>query len=108
MKKSVSGQVVKCHINQNDYEKFMEGYKKTLCRNKSDYMRRILLGKPVTVTYRNRSLDDFIEIAVQLRRDWRSLLAKSGFNQAEIEELKRRITLIEENLIQISEQCLQK
>jgi len=108
MKKSVSGTLVNCWMNEADYGKFMEGYKNTLCRNKSDYMRRILFGRPVTVTYRNRSLDDFIETAVQLRRDWRGLLGKSGFSQAEIEELKNRIALIEEKLIQISEQCLQK
>jgi hypothetical protein len=71
-------------------------------------MRRILFGRPVTVTYRNRSLDDFIETAVQLKKDWRVLLGKSGFSQAEIEELKKSIALIEEKIIQVSEQCLRK
>ncbi len=80
--KSSRGQLT-CWVSEEEYTGFMRGYKNSLCRSKSEYFRKILLSKPITITYRNRSLDDFIETAVQLRRDWGTLLEKIGFSQTE-------------------------
>ena len=51
------------------YSKIQEKFKKTTCRELSEYARKVLLDKPVTTTYRNRSLDDFMEEMIRLRMD---------------------------------------
>lgn len=95
-------------LHQDEYDKFVKAYKNTIHRSKSSYARKLILGKPVTVVYRNRSLDDFIESAVKIRKDLKLLLSKETFTVAEKEELKRKFTIIETNLIKIVDLCSQK
>jgi hypothetical protein len=95
-------------MTEEEYVKFLADYKKTLCRTKSEYVRKMVLGQPVSIIYRNRSLDDFIEIAVKIRKYLREVLSKDIFSDQEKEEIKAIITKIELGLIKISEQCSQK
>ena len=55
----------------------------TTCRSKSEYTRKLLLGKPVRVLTRSESIDDLIEELVGLRRDLASLTAKTFFVEGE-------------------------
>jgi len=52
----------------------------TTCQTLSEYARKVVLGKPVVMRYRNQSLDDFLSEMLELRRS----LDKIGnnFNQA--------------------------
>jgi len=86
----------------------MEAFQATVYRNKTDYARNLVLGKPVRVLYRNRSLDDLIELGVKMRKELRLLLEKDVFTAAEKEELIHKITHIEESLIKIVETCGRK
>jgi hypothetical protein len=47
-------------LNPEEYAQLHRQFNKTTCRKLSDYARKILLSKPVTTTYRNQSLDDFM------------------------------------------------
>ncbi len=67
-------------LTPGEYEKLHRQFKKTTCRKLSDYARKILLGKPVIATYRNRSLDDFMAEMIQLRGALNSI--GNNFNQA--------------------------
>ncbi len=55
-------------------------FTKTTCRKLSDYARKVLLNKPITITYRNQSLDDFMSEMMRLRQELNSL--GNNFNQA--------------------------
>jgi hypothetical protein len=92
-------------VREKDSEEFDRAYKNTIYRNKSQYARKLLLGKPVTVICRNRSLDDFIEAAVKIRKDLKTILSMEIFTPVEREELKIRVNQILEQLIKIIEQC---
>ena len=92
-------------MRERDSEEFDRAYQNTIYRNKSQYARKLLLGKPVTVICRNRSLDDFIEMAVEIKKDLKTLLTMEVFTSAEKEELKTRVNLIMNELIKIIEQC---
>jgi hypothetical protein len=94
-------------LGERESVKFLLAYKATIYRSRAAYARKLLLGKPVTVITRNRSLDDFIETAVRLRRDLRLLLSKEGFTVTEKELLRQKMSSIEENLIQMVNQCKQ-
>lgn len=92
-------------MQSGEYESFLEGFRCTLYKKKSHYARRLLLGEPVTVIYRNHSLDDLIEMAVGLRKDLRLLLSKEILSAGEKEALTKRVQSIEERLIQLIDIC---
>lgn len=49
------------------------------CRKRSEYFRKLLLGKPVTVRHRNQSLDDLIATLIPLRGELNSVA--QNYNQ---------------------------
>jgi len=96
---------VQCWMTIEDHEKFVAGYKNTTYRSMGEYARKLLLGIPPTVIYRNRSLDDLIEAMALLRRDLAALLLTASLTVAEKEGLSRKVTNLEDLLTKISEQC---
>jgi hypothetical protein len=107
-KEKISVRQLACYMSEKDFQKFEEAYKTTLCRNRSQYMRKLLLGKPVTVHLRNSSIDDFIEIAVKIRKDFAGFLAAPSLSPIEKEELKEHIAIIQSQLIKVVAVCSQK
>lgn len=67
-------------LKPEEYAKIHKQFSKTTCRKISDYSRKILLDKPITATYRNQSLDDFMTEVMQLRSELNSI--GNNFNQA--------------------------
>lgn len=49
--------------------KINERFRKTAYKDLSTYLRKVILGKPVTVIARNRSLDDFIQEMILLKNE---------------------------------------
>ncbi len=92
-------------FKEKEFEAFMKGYDASADRSRSAYGRKLLLGQPVTIKTRNRSIDDFIEIAVKLRRNLKDLLSKDTFTCQEKEVLTKEIMTIEENLIKLVDVC---
>jgi hypothetical protein len=96
------------HLSVKEYEEFEQAYKQTMYRSKSEYGRKMLLGKPVTTIYRNRSLDDFIESSVQIRNELKKISAMDVFTPAEKEDFKIKVNDVVGSLIKMIEQCAQK
>lgn len=67
-------------LKPEEYSMIQEKFKKTTCRKLSEYARKVLLEKPLTVTYRNLSLDDFMQEMVRLRTDLNAI--GNNLNQA--------------------------
>jgi hypothetical protein len=67
-------------LKPEEYEKLHTDFSKTTCRKLSDYSRKILLGKPITSTCRNQSLDDFMTEMMRLRSELNCI--GNNFNQA--------------------------
>jgi len=67
-------------LTEEEYQQVEQLTKKTTCRTVSDYGRRVLLQKPVSVNYRNQSLDDFLADMLALRKDLNAI--GNNFNQA--------------------------
>jgi hypothetical protein len=95
-------------LKEGEYERFTQAYKNTSYRSKAAYARKLLLGKPATVLYRNRSLDEFIESGVQLRKQLKLLTAKETLTREERTDLQQKLMSIEELLITIVSICKQK
>ncbi|OXG05329.1 hypothetical protein BC749_1239 [Flavobacterium araucananum] len=67
-------------LTPEEYKKIEQKYKASTCRKLSDYLRKHLLDKSITTTYRNQSLDDFIEETVILRKELNAV--GNNLNQA--------------------------
>ena len=117
------------HLRLSEYEEgqLKKYFAKSTCRKLSDYARKVLLGKPIISTYRNRSLDDFMAEATYLRMELKAI--GNNFNQAvrklnsmdSSEEVKRwaaiyeqgsfellkRIEIIEKHISKLADQWLQ-
>jgi len=52
-----------------EYAEIESKFKKTTCRKLSDYIRKQLFNRSIVRTYRNESLDDFIEETIILRNE---------------------------------------
>jgi hypothetical protein len=55
-------------------------YKKSTCRQLSEYIRNVLLQKPVTIKYRNKSLDEILSAFIKMKKELNAV--GNNFNQA--------------------------
>lgn len=67
-------------LTEEEYGQLEKLSSQTTSRSISDYGRRVLLQKPVSVRYRNQSLDDFLTDMLQLRKELTAV--GNNFNQA--------------------------
>jgi acetone carboxylase gamma subunit len=67
-------------LTEDEYSKLLAQFKKTTCRKLSQYIRNKLFDKPLTVLYRNQSLDDFMAELMPLKKSLYAL--SNNFNQA--------------------------
>lgn len=72
--------IVGLRFTPEEYKKIERRWKASTCRKLSDYIRRHLLGKPITTNYRNQSFDEFMLEIILLRRELNAL--GNNFNQA--------------------------
>jgi hypothetical protein len=108
MRRKVSERMFQSRLSEKEMEEFNRAYSKTPYRSKSEYSRKMLLGKPVTIFYRNKSLDELIELVIKLRKDLKSLSMAETITAGEREHLLPNVRQIIEQLIKIIEQCSQK
>jgi hypothetical protein len=66
-------------LNEDEGKTLNKFYSQTLCNSLSEYARDILLKKPVTIFYRNKSADDFLEEMIQLKKELNAI--GNNFNQ---------------------------
>lgn len=66
-------------VNSTEYKKITTGFSNSTKRKLSEYIRSIVLEKPITVYTRNRSFDDFVAEMIMLRNELRAI--GNNFNQ---------------------------
>ena len=67
-------------LTPEEYAKIEQKWKSSTCRKLSDYVRKHLFNKPIVTTYRNQSLDDYMEETIILCTELNSI--GNNFNQA--------------------------
>lgn len=87
--KNIRNKWLHLRLSEAEYKKIQNGFSKSTKRKISDYVRCILLNKPITVYTRSKSLDDFISEMILLRSELNSI--GNNFNQS----VKRLHTLDE-------------
>lgn len=67
-------------LTATEYKKITSGFSRSTKRKLSEYIRSILLDKPITVYTRNQSFDDFVSEMILLRFELRAI--GNNFNQS--------------------------
>lgn len=66
-------------VSAQEYQKISGQAAASTSRKMSEYIRRVLLHKPITIYRRNQSLDDFMAEMIRLRRELSAL--GNNYNQ---------------------------
>jgi hypothetical protein len=93
--------LLQVRLTSKELEKIQAKFSQSTCRKLSDYVRRVLFDKPITVNQRNQSLDDFMAEMIILRNELNAI--GNNFNQTvkrlhalqHIEEIKTWLILNE-------------
>ena len=67
-------------LTEDEHNSIYKQFEKTTCRKLSDFARRILFNRKVTINTRNQSLDDFMAEMMQLRNELNHI--GNNFNQS--------------------------
>ena len=66
-------------VKPEEYNKIHTLFSSTTCSKLSEYARKVLLNKPVTIKYRNQSADEFLSAMIPLKNELNSI--GKNFNQ---------------------------
>src|SRR5579863_9734190 len=77
--KSKRQKLIHLRVTEDEYTKLQDAFRGTTCRIFSDYLRTVLLHQPITVYYRNRTADEFVTVAIQLKNEMNGI--GKNFNQ---------------------------
>lgn len=72
--------IIGLRLTPEEFTKIEHKWKASTCRKLSDYVRKHLFDKPIVTTYRNQSLDDFMEETIALRNELNAI--GTNINQA--------------------------
>ena len=87
--RSVRRRFVKMRMSEEKYRQLEKMWKQTTEKYISNYLRKVTLQKPVIVTYRNATADDFLSSMLQLKKDLHNI--GNNFNQA-----VKRLSILEQ------------
>lgn len=79
-KKEVRKKWLHIRLNDTEYNTISANWQKTTSKEISDYARKILLKKPVTVNHRNQSADELLAEMIRLKNELSAI--GNNFNQA--------------------------
>lgn len=66
-------------LTENEFQQLQNKLTTTTCRKVSDYVRKVLFDKPITVKHRNQSMDEFMTEMIAMRGELNAL--GNNFNQ---------------------------
>jgi glutaminase len=66
-------------LKEDEFDRIQKKFKQSTDRKLSQYARKVLLNKPITVNQRNQSLDDFMHEMIALRNELNAI--GNNYNQ---------------------------
>ena len=90
-------------LKEDEHSKINKKFSNSTCRKLSEYARRVLLDKVITVNQRNQSFDDFMAEMIRLRNELNAI--GNNLNQSvrklhslnQLQEFKSWLILNEDN-----------
>lgn len=91
-----------------EYVEIEKKYKKSTCRSLSEYIRNIIIHNPITIRYRDQSLEDLIEEIVLLN-DHMKQVKETGYqvlkkmqSDQEISQCKLVLTEFQDTIVHLN------
>jgi hypothetical protein len=78
--KTLRNKWLNIRVNEKEYNKIHDLFKKTTSQSISEFTRNILLQKPVIIKYRNQSADEFLSEMIKLKNALNAI--GNNYNQA--------------------------
>jgi hypothetical protein len=78
--KTVRNKWLNIRVNEKEYNKIHDLFKKNTSQSISEFTRNILLKKPVIIKYRNQSADEFLSEMIKLKNALNAI--GNNYNQA--------------------------
>ena len=72
--------IIGLRLTMTEFGEVKKKWKASNCRKLSDYVRRLIFGKPLVSSYRNKSLDELMAELMLLRKELNAI--GKNFNQA--------------------------
>jgi len=72
--------IIGLRLTMTEFGDVEKKWKASNCRKLSDYVRRLIFGKPLVSSYRNKSLDELMTELMLLRKELNAI--GNNFNQA--------------------------
>src|SRR6187402_932887 len=94
-----TGRIV-IRLQKSEWEKLDRDVANSTCWTMSMYCRKVLLGKPVVLFHRSKSLDELLEEAIKLRKSLQQLPKGVLAVDSKVEEIKNHISKIYEYVCQ--------
>jgi len=79
-KRNIRNNWLTVRLNQQETEQLDKYFKASTCQKLSDYVRKVILNKPINIKYRNVSLDDFMKEVMLFKKELNAI--GNNFNQA--------------------------
>lgn len=90
-----------------EMEKLKEQASSSIYKSMSAYARKLVTKKRVSIYYRNKSFDDFVDVAIELRNELRRIGEKNFFSPGGEEEFLQLVKHIQLAIDKLVDQCLQ-
>jgi len=100
--------VIRVYLGEREFDKVRTAAEQSMCRSLSEYGRKTMLNRPITVQYRNRSADEAVEASIELIATLKKLLSHPSWAEPEKDWLREKIVKIEEATLTIFSLCLPK
>jgi hypothetical protein len=68
-KKNFKKRWLTVRLSDDEYNKVQQYCKDSTCPGLSDYVRRLVLNRPINIKYRNKSIDDFLADMMLLKKE---------------------------------------
>jgi len=78
-KRPIRSKWLTIRLSEAEEAKLLQLYQSTTAQGLSEYVRAVLLQKPVTVVYRNAAADDFLDQMIDLKNELKAI--GNHFNQ---------------------------
>ena len=78
--KKIRSRWINIRVNEDEYSKIENWYKKTTCQSISEYARNLLLNHPVIIKYRNQTADEFLSEMICIKNELSAI--GNNYNQA--------------------------
>ena len=98
--------IMSIHCSKQEYDKISELQKGTICRSLSEYARKMMLGQPVAVIFRNASLDALIDMINEVRNQLERLIEHQSLSISDKAQLKSLVLELQLIFDTIANQCI--